>query len=311
MGISFELSEINRMAKADPRRFMAECDSALNAKIALAAAGIATAAADKPIVLLSGPSGSGKTTMAGKLSMGMSYIGVKCHVVSMDDYYLNFNPGTHPRDKRGNIDFESPECLDIPLLTEHFGILASGGKIEVPHFDFTLQKRLDIPGRLIRLQKDDVVIFEGIHALNPSMLRGGFGATRVYASARSGVKRAGEAFFKSTWCRLVRRMIRDDNFRGWKPDRTMSLWAGVRRGEKKYISPYKEFADIVIDTSLPYEAPVLKNHAAHLFSEIPAGVERGDEFRQIVERLAEFCPIEERMVSVKSLLREFIGGGLI
>ena len=311
MGISFEFSEINQRVKLDPRGLLAECDAALNTKIAMAAADIATASAIKPIVLLSGPSGSGKTTTAGKLSMGLGHIGIKCHVVSMDDYFLSFNPDTHPRDKHGNIDFESPECMDIPLLTEHFEILSSGGEIEVPHFDFTRQKRSELPGRYIRLQKNEVAIFEGIHALNPSMLRGSFGATRVYASARSSVKRGGEMFFKSTWLRLVRRIIRDDNFRGWKPDRTMGLWAGVRRGEKNYISPYKELADIKIDTSMPYELPVLKSHAMHLFSEIPSGAERRDEFCLIRDRLAEFCPIEEHMVSVKSLLREFIGGGLI
>lgn len=310
MSLSFEFDEINHRAKSDPRGFLAECDTALSAKIAMAAAAIATDAAEKPIVLLSGPSGSGKTTTAGKLSMGLSYIGIKCHVVSMDDYFLTFNPDTHPRDKRGNIDFESPECVDIPLLTKHFEILSSGGEIEIPRFDFARQRRSDIPGRAVRLQKDEVAIFEGIHALNPSMLQGNFGATRVYASARTNIRRGNELYFKSTWLRLVRRIIRDDNFRGWKADKTMALWANVRRGEKNYISPYKELADIKIDTSMPCEIPILRNYAVPLFASVPAEVERGDELRMIGQRLGEFYPIEERMVSVKSLLREFIGGGL-
>ncbi len=310
MSISFEFSEINHRAKTDPRGLLAECDASLNTKIAMAAAAIATDSAEKPIVLLSGPSGSGKTTTAGKLASGLGYIGIKCHVVSIDDYFRPFNAETHPKDKNGNIDFESPECVDIPLLTKHFEILSSGGEVEIPRFDFTRQRRSELPGRLMRLQKDEVAIFEGIHALNPSMLQGNFGATRVYASARSNTKRDGEIFFKSTWLRLVRRIIRDDNFRGWKPDKTMGLWANVRRGEKNYISPYKELADIKIDTSMPYELPVLRSHAIPLFAAIPCDAERGDELCLIGKRLEEFYPIEEHMVSVKSLLREFIGGGL-
>ena len=311
MALNFELFDINRRVKEDPRGLLAECDATLNYRLAMAAAAIATAAPKKHIVMLSGPSGSGKTTTAGKLSLALSHIGITSYVVSMDDYFKDFDPETHPRDERGNIDFESPLCLDIPLLTEHFAALSAGEEITLPQFDFTKQKRSEKPGRPIRLREHDVAVFEGIHALNPSMLAGDFGATRVYVSARTGIKRDGELFFKGTWIRLVRRIIRDAKFRGWDAAKTMDIWHGVRRGEKKYISPYKELADIIIDTATPCDMPVLLNNAAPLFSSIPESVERYGELCVLRDTLNEIKGIDESLVSVKSLLREFIGGGIL
>ncbi len=311
MAISFDFNDINRRAVNDPRGLLAECDAALNTNLAMAAAAVATHSTRRPVVLLAGPSGSGKTTTAGKLGLALSYIGIRAHVLSMDDYFLTLNPETHPKDKRGNIDFESPDCLDIPLLTRHFTALASGHEVEMPRYDFTRQMRAEDPGRIVRLRSEEVAIFEGIHALNPALLKGDVAATRVYVSARSNIRRNGELFFKGTWLRLVRRIIRDDNFRGWDAARTMQLWANVRRGEKLYISPYKHLADITIDTALAYETPVLRDHAIALFSEVPETVERLDELRQVRPCLEAFSAIDISLLSVKSLLREFIGGGVL
>lgn len=305
MSLSFDFDEINRRAATDPRGFMAECDAQLNKRLAMAAARIAEQSEEKPIVLLAGPSGSGKTTSANKLARGLENIGVRAHVISMDDYYLTVNEETHMRDANGNFDYETPDILDLPLMRQHFTELAEGREVQVPRFDFTRQARSDVFHPL-RLGCGEVAIFEGIHALNPALLDGGARTTRVYVSARSNVRRDGGTFFKGTWLRLVRRTIRDDNFRGASAAYTLSLWAGVRRGEKKYISPYKDLADITIDTALNYEVCALRDTALPLFREVPE-VERASEIREIAPKLEQFATIPLEYLSKKSLLREFVG----
>ncbi|MDR0248877.1 MAG: nucleoside kinase [Oscillospiraceae bacterium] len=303
----FDLCDINRKAERDPRSFMAECDSSHYAKLALASAALANAAKEKPVALLAGPSGSGKTTTADKLAQGLANIGVKAFVVSMDDYYLTVSDETHKKDRNGNIDYESPDILDIPLMRAHFAALTAGEEILVPKFDFEAQARREGDVMPLRLGKDEVAIYEGIHALNPRLLDPHRPAMRVYASARGNITSGGAVFFKNTWLRLVRRTVRDNNFRGASAACTLSLWAGVRRGEKKYISPYKELADITIDTCLPYEVNVMRSHALPLFSGISADLERSAELRLIAPRLEEFYPIDTAILSRKSLLREFVG----
>lgn len=301
------VSEISR----DPRGFIAECDHALAGKIMRAAARIASEANKKPIVLLSGPSGSGKTTTAGKLAQELGWMGVRAHVISMDDYFRTVDPNTHPRDAKGDIDFESPLCMDIPLMREHFQILRNGGEALIPSFNFHTQSRNPREARPLRLGKDEVAVFEGIHALNPTLLDSEDDKTRVYASARANIRRNREIIYKGTWIRLTRRLIRDDNFRSWPADTTMRLWANVRRGEKSYISPYKDLADIQIDTALAYEIPALRDHALPLFTTIPDDAERAGELREVREKLAEFPSLPEAWVNKRSLLREFIGGGIL
>jgi uridine kinase len=305
---AFDFHEINRRAQQDPRGFMAESDAMHYLRLAMATARIASAAREKPIVLLSGPSGSGKTTTAEKLAAGLKLIGVHACVVSMDNYYLTVSDATHTRDAAGNIDFERPDILDLPLMREHFAALSRGEEIAVPSFDFGKQTRCPDSTMPLCLGKDEVAIYEGIHALNPALLGQDISATRVYVSARSNIIKDGAVFFKNTWLRLVRRIVRDHNFRGAKPPYTLSLWAGVRRGEKLYISPHKNLADITIDTSVPYEVNVLQGHALPLFADISLSLERSAELRLFAPRLGEFYPIDTSMVSKKSLLREFIGG---
>lgn len=309
--MTFEISEINRRAVIDPRGFMAECDAEYYAKLAKATASIANASTAKPVVLLSGPSGSGKTTTARKLVSGLQLIGIHAHVISMDDYYMTVTDETHPRDERGNIDYETPDILDIPLLRQHFNDLSGGREIQVPSFDFKKQARKPEPQETLRLGKDEVAVFEGIHALNPKLLTEGAHVTRVYVSARSNITAESKTFFKATWQRLVRRVIRDDNFRGASAVYTTGLWASVRRGEKEYVSPYKNLAEIIIDTTHAYEVNVLRDFAVPLFSNIPDTHDRADELKQIAPKLEQFAPIDPSTVSKKSLLREFIGGLIV
>jgi uridine kinase len=304
--------EINRKARDCPAEFAADCDRRYAMLVESAAARLADDADNRRIVLLSGPSGSGKTTTAKLLRLRLALRGVRSHVVSLDDYYRTVDLETHPRDEAGGIDFESPELLDIPLLTSHFAELSEGREILAPKFDFPNQRRDMSRAVPLRLGHNEIVIFEGIHALNP-ILSGPIGprARKIYVSARSNVVKDGEIFFKGTWVRLARRLIRDERFRGTPASYTLTLWANVRRGERKYISPYKGSADIIIDSFFPYELCALRPYALKVFEAIPEHCPRREELAGIHERLEAFEELDEAYLAHDALLREFIGGGSI
>ena len=307
---NYDFHEINRRVRQEPDVYVAECDAQYERQVTGAAERIADGVSRRHIVLLSGPSGSGKTTTAKLLQLRLKARGVLTHVVSLDNYYMTVNPLSHP--KEGSPDFESPDLLDIPLLTRHFTELSDGRAIMVPKFDFTRQARDDSRAHPLRLGPNEVAIFEGIHALNP-LLSGSIGgrALKLYVSARSNVLRDGSLCFKGTWTRLIRRMIRDQKFRGASAAYTMTLWANVRRGEKRYISPYKGGADCIIDSFIPYEICALRPFAAPMVENIPDPCPRREELREIHPRLVAFDTLEERYIAHEALLREFIGGGSI
>ena len=228
----------------------------------------------------------------------------------MDNYFKTIDPATCPRTPEGEIDLESPQCLDMALLNRHFDMLAAGERIFVPKYEFSRKMRIQEPFSSIKLGADEVVIFEGIHALNDIITDAHPEAFKLYISARSNVEFKGEVVFKGTWFRLVRRTVRDYNFRGSDPAETMSMWANVRRGEKNNISPFKDKANFQFDTSLPYELAVFNRTATELFRSVPEGIERFDELRQVLPALQLFGDIDEKYVAKESLIREFIGGGI-
>ncbi|MDR3207321.1 MAG: nucleoside kinase [Oscillospiraceae bacterium] len=304
--------EINRRAREDPAEFVAECDRLYAMHVEAAAVRLTDGVDSSRIVLLSGPSGSGKTTTAKLLRLRLARHGVRSHVISLDDYYRTVDLETHPRDEEGGIDFENPDLLDIPLLTAHFAELAEGREILVPKFDFPNQCRDMSRAVPLRLGANEIAIFEGIHALNP-ILSGPIGdrARKLYVSARSNILKDGALFFKGTWVRLARRLIRDEKFRGTPATYTLTLWANVRRGEKRYISPFKNSADIIIDSFFPYEVCALRPHALKVFETIPENCPRREELSGIHERLEAFEGLSETHLAHDALLREFIGGGSI
>ena len=308
--MAYDLSEINFRTVADPKGFVEESDAAYNAKIARAAEMIAENRSRSPIVLLSGPSGSGKTTTAQKIEEALDRIGIRSHTVSLDNYFRTVSPETTPRTPGGDYDFESPECLDMELLNEHFEKLARGERIFVPKYEFSRQMRVTEPGKSLKLGRDEIAIFEGIHALNDDISGRQPEAFKLYISARSNVEFKGELVFKGTWTRLVRRTVRDRLFRAYDPAKTIAMWANVRRGEKLYISPYKNRANLQLDTALPYELPVMNVTATELFSSVPEGIERYEELRRVLPALQLFGVIDPALVAPDSLVREFIGGGI-
>ena len=308
--MAYQLNDINYRTVADPRGLIEEADASYSALVEQAAEKIAENRKNSPIVLLSGPSGSGKTTTAMKIAEALEKKGIGSHYVGMDDYFNTIDPATTPRTPEGEYDLESPLCLDMELLNSHFTQLAEGKRIYVPKYEFSRHMRIQEPSKSIKLKKDEIVIFEGIHALNDMITGRHPEAFKLYISAQSDVVFGGRTVFKRTWFRLVRRTVRDYNFRGSSPAETMGMWANVRRGEKLHISRFKEKADFQFDTTLSYELPVFNTTATQLFQSVPEGIERFDELRSVLPALQLFGHIDESLVADDSLIREFIGGGI-
>ncbi len=308
--MAYQLTDINYKTVTDPKGFVQECDEAYHQKVNQAALKILDNRAQSPIVLLSGPSGSGKTTTAMKIAEALEKHGVRSHYVAMDDYFQTVDPATSPKTPDGELDLESPLCLDMELLNRHFTELSEGKRIYVPKYEFSRRMRIQEPSKSIKLKDDEIVIFEGIHALNDMITDRHPEAFKLYISARSDVIFQGRVVFKRTWFRLVRRTVRDYLFRGSDPAETMAMWANVRRGEKLFISPFKDKANYQFDTSLPYELAVYNETATKLFRSVPEGVERFDELRSVLPALQLFGDIADEDVSPDSLVREFIGGGI-
>ena len=307
--MAYQLQEINRRIQTDVAEFLAECDQAYAQRVSLAADKILENLERSPIVLLSGPSGSGKTTTALKIAEELQRRGVGSRAVAMDNYFKTMNRRTAPRTPEGDIDYESPLCMDMDLLSEHFTALSRGDWVLVPKFEFARQMRNDSLGTPLKLEKNEIAIFEGIHALNDDIAGRHPEATKLYISARSNVNEGSSLRFKGTWMRLIRRAVRDYNFRGTEVADTLEMWANVRRGEKLYISPFKHRADIIFDSSLPYEVSVMKNYAVPILQSVPEDNERHDELLQLIDAFSHFEPIDPALVPKDSLLREFIGGG--
>ena len=308
--MAYQLNDINYQTVADPRALIEEADARYASLVEQAAEKIAENRKNSPIVLLSGPSGSGKTTTAMKIAEALEKKGIGSHYVGMDDYFKTVGPETTPRTPEGEYDLESPLCLDMELLNQHFTMLSEGKRIFVPKYEFSRRMRIQEPSKSIKLKKDEIVIFEGIHALNDMITDQHPEAFKLYISAQSDVIFGGRTVFKRTWFRLVRRTVRDYNFRGSSPEETMGMWANVRRGEKLHISPYKEKADFQFDTTLAYELPVFNTTATQLFQSVPEGIERFDELRSVLPALQLFGHIGEDLVADDALIREFIGGGI-
>ena len=304
----YRLDQINQAVRQDPAAFMAAGDAAFHEKVCRAADLIQSHRDKSPVVLLSGPSGSGKTTTAGMINAELERRGIHTHTISMDDYFLTPDPSTAPRTPDGEMDFESPLMLDLALLDDHFSRLARGEEILVPHFEFARRMRNDSKGTPLRLGPDEVAIFEGIHALNTTITGKHPEATRLYISARSDVVDGeGKVCFKSTWMRLTRRAVRDYNFRGTDVKGTLDMWANVRRGEKLYISPYKQTAHMLFDSSLPYEVSVMACYARPLLAAVPEENQRRHELLELIASFDLFEPIDPATVPAASLLHEFIG----
>ena len=303
----YSLTQINEAIRTDPAAFAAECDAAFAKKVEAAAQKIADHRKESRVVLLSGPSGSGKTTTAMKIEEQLEHMGIETHTISMDNYFNTIDPETAPRNREGQIDYESPFCLDVDLLNRHFAMLDRGETIHIPKYEFARQMRSDILSQPLRLGPDELAIFEGIHALNDIIVGKNPRAFKLYIAARSNLlDDDGRIVFNHAWLRLCRRIVRDFKFRGSDANFTLKMWPNVQRGEKLYISPYKENADLMFDSSLAFECAVLKPIVVPLLEAVPAG--KYEVVQQMLEGFAKIEALDQKYVAPQSLAREFIGG---
>ena len=299
------MEEIKDNILRDPAAFVKECDHAYREKLRLVAKEIAEQAEDCPIVLISGPSGSGKTTSAKLIEGVLDAAGLETHAIAMDNYFLTLTAEQRELLARGELDLESPERMDGALLEEHLDALNRGVEIELPKFHFPTSSRVP-SGRTLKRKKGELIIFEGIHSLNPAL----FGATdeftsRVYVSVRTRVTLPDEhGILHPSRVRLARRMIRDRRSRSRAFEDTVAMYGSVERGEDRFIMPYKHRAQWDVDTFIPYELCVYKNF-------LPETLEGQDEWvGELFELLHALPTLSPDLVPEDSLIREFIGGGL-
>ena len=259
------------------------------------------------MVLISGPSSSGKTTFCKRLSIQLLTCGVKPVPVSLDDYFVNREET--PKDEHGEYDYESLYALDIPLLNSQLNALFAGEEVELPRYNFQTG-RSERSGRRLRLAADEVLVVEGIHALNPELTAQipEHQKFRVYASALTTILLDTHNYIPTTDNRLLRRIIRDYKYRGVSAQETIHRWPSVRAGENKWIFPYQENADVMFNTALLFELAVIKSQAEPLLELVPENAEEHAEAYRLLKFLKYIAPIPNRQLPPTSLLREFLGG---
>ena len=259
------------------------------------------------LVLIAGPSSSGKTTTCKRLSVQLAVNGIKPVAISLDDYFLDRDKT--PRDEKGDYDFENLHALNLPLLNEQLTALFRGEEVELPRYDFptgTSQKS----GKRLRLGENEILVVEGIHALNPELTSQipDEQIFRVYASALTTVLLDNHNYIPTTDNRLLRRIIRDHKYRAVSARETIRRWPSVRAGENKWIFPFQENADAMFNTAMLFELAVIKSQAEPLLEQVPENCPEHAEAYRLLKFLRYIKPIPETQIPPTSLLREFLGG---
>ena len=259
------------------------------------------------LVLIAGPSSSGKTTTCKRLSVQLAVNSIKPIGISLDDYFLDRE--LTPRDLNGDYDFENLHALNLPLLNEQMNALFRGEEVELPRYDFPTGKSVK-SGKKLKLNDDDILVVEGIHALNPELMEGvpQEQIYRVYASALTTLLLDNHNYIPTTDNRLLRRIIRDHKYRGVSAQETIRRWPSVRRGENKWIFPYQENADAMFNSAMLFELAVIKSQAEPLLEQVPENCPEYAEAYRLRKFLRYIRPIPEDQIPPTSLLREFLGG---
>lgn len=259
------------------------------------------------IVLLAGPSSSGKTTTSRKLCMFLQSFGLHPKVLSMDDYFVEREE--NPKDENGNPDYECLEAIDLKLFDSQLSDLLKGKEVTIPTFNFALGKK-EYRDKLT-LQSDDIIVIEGIHALDPKILTNipRENKFKIYISPLTELNMDNQNRISTTDNRLLRRIIRDNRTRGYDVEHTLRSWTSVREGEEKYIFPYQDEADYTINSALIYEIGVLKTYVEPLLYSVPNDSPYYEEAKRLINFLRLFLPIPADDIPQDSILREFIGNG--
>ena len=297
---------IAKKTEASAADFIRECDEAYHQSITSLVEDVLKTAAERPIILISGPSGSGKTTSARLTEHMLDNMGCQTHVLSLDNYFHPLTAEEKELFAENKLDLESPDRLDADYLNHQLSELHKGNEVELPRFDFLTNSRKS-SGEFLRLKKNELLILEGIHALNPDVIDAEDYTTRVYVSVRTRVELPDGRLLHPSKVRLARRMTRDARTRGRSPEATVDLYESVERGENLYIMPYKHRAHYDIDTFFPCELGI---HKTLLPASMPETERKYPWLTELFEVMASLPAIDPDLVPKSSLLREFIGGGM-
>ena len=259
------------------------------------------------VVLIAGPSSSGKTTFCKRLSVQLLASGVKPVQISLDDYFVNRTET--PKDENGELDYESIYALNIPLINKQFNALFRGEEVELPKYNFQTGMS-EKSGKKLHLGENNILLVEGIHALNPALTEqiADDKKFKIYASALTTILLDDHNYIPTTDNRLLRRIVRDYKYRGCSAQETIHRWPSVRAGENKWIFPYQEQADVMFNTALLFELAVIKPQAEEVLEQVPENCEEYAEAYRLRKFLKYFAPLPFRNLPPTSLLREFLGG---
>ena len=303
------VNALNHRILQDEKKFIYESDNNYTQRLISIADNIENSKDTKPIVLLAGPSGSGKTTTAIKIREILRDRGIISYNISLDNYFVPKE--RFPVDENGKVDLESPAHIDKELFMEHMEALSKGREITLPLFRFSDLSRQK--GPQLKREKDDIIVSEGTHALNPDIT----GTTaqwahKMYVSVRTrlqyDVKGEDDKLLDPAYIRLMRRIIRDVLFRGRDITVTLDMFDSVEAGEVKYIMPYKKLAEYSVDSFIPYEAPAYKSFVLGKLKKAIEQDSKYERFKPIVEALNGLMGISLDSIPSNSLTREFIGG---
>jgi len=302
------IGELNELiAKGDINELILVAEALMEKKIASIADKIITDIANKKFVFIAGPSSSGKTTFAHRLAIQLKAHGMKPQTISVDNYFVNREDT--PLDEDGNYNFETIDAIDVEQFNKDMLLLLEGNEVDIPSFDFVAGKR-EYKGNFISIGEDGLLIVEGIHGLNGKLSYAlpDNNKFKIYISALTQLNLDYHNRIPTTDGRLLRRIVRDNQYRGASAMRTMSMWPSVRRGEGKYIFPFQEEADVMFNSALIYEFAVLKQYAEPLLYSIPKGTPEYIEAKRLIKFLDYILGVTSENIPKNSLLREFVGG---
>ncbi len=302
---------LNRMIyQGDQEQFIFTAEALHEKKLATIADLITGAKHPIRVILIAGPSSAGKTTFAKRLSIHLRVHGLKPVTLGTDDYFVG--DGKNPLDENGNPDFEHIEAVDLPGFNQDLLALIEGRDIPIRRFDFAAKQPV-FSQETIRLRPDQVLLIEGIHGLNPRLtaMIPPNQKFKIYVNAFTQLSVDSHNRISTTDNRLIRRMVRDHEFRGHSPLKTLSMWPMVRRGEQRWIFPFEQEADATFNSALDYELAVLKAFAEPLLMQVKPFHPEYAESRRLTEFLLNFIPIQEDLVPRNSILREYIGGSAL
>ena len=303
------VGEFNKACKNQKSFEMIKLSEALHEKkVAQIADQIAHREGGVPrFVLISGPSSSGKTTFSKRLTIQLMVNGIRPVVISMDNYFVNREDT--PRDENGEWDFEHLHTLDLPLFRQQVTDLLDGKTVSLPFYNFETGKR-EFRGETLRLEKDTVVILEGLHALNPELMPNIPREVmfKIFVSSLTTVNLDNHNWIPTSDVRLIRRIVRDYRYRGYSARETIARLSSVQRGEERWIAPFQEEADVMFNSALLFELAVLKRHAEPIIDEVPKYCDEYTTAHRLKKYLSYFESIPEREIPPTSFLREFVGG---